>query len=170
MPKEESLDNYINDLTINDINYLINSLKAIEFDNFKEGVITEISGYIPMFKFEYELKLMQDLQKLGITNVFDENKADLSNLTSSDAYITDAKHKSNIELSNEGIKASSATFVGGAGNIVGGFDYIYDVPVEKIDLTFDKPYMFLIRDKESNEIWFMGTVYEPYEYKSITEE
>ena len=170
MPKEESLDNYINDLTINDINYLINNLKTIEFDNLKEGVITEISGYIPMLKFEYELKLMQDLQKLGITNVFDENKADLSNLTSSDAYITDAKHKSNIEFSNEGIKASSATFIGGAGNIVGGFDYIYDVPVEKIDLTFDKPYMFLIRDKESNEIWFMGTVYEPYEYISITEE
>ena len=114
--------------------------------------------------------MIQGLQKLRITNVFDENKADLSNLTSSDAYITDAKHKSNIEFSNEGIKASSATFIGGAGNIVGGFDYIYDVPVEKIDLTFDKPYMFLIRDKESNEIWFMGTVYEPYEYISITEE
>lgn len=170
MPKEESLDNYINDLTTDYLNYLINSLKAIEFDNFKEGVITEISGYIPLFKFEYELKLMQDLQKLGITNVFDENKADLSNLTSSDAYITDAKHKSTIEFSNNGIKAASTTYVGGAGNIKSGFDYIYDVPVEKIDLTFDKPYMFLIRDKESNEIWFMGTVYEPYEYISITEE
>ena len=49
---------------------------------------------------------------------------------------------------------------GGAG---GGdpFDYLYQVPVEEIDLTFDKPYMFLIRDKENGEVWFVGTVYEP---------
>ena len=38
---------------------------------------------------------------------------------------------------------------------------MYDVPVEEIDLTFDKPYMFIIRDKESGEVWFAGTVYEP---------
>ena len=36
--------------------------------------------------------------------------------------------------------------------------------IEKIDLTFDKPYMFLIRDKETNEMWFVGTVYEPLLY------
>ena len=41
------------------------------------------------------------------------------------------------------------------------FDYLYDVPVEKIDLTFDKPYMFIIRNKETGEVWFAGTVYEP---------
>lgn len=27
--------------------------------------------------------------------------------------------------------------------IISGFEYLYDVPVEKIDLTFDKPYFFL---------------------------
>ena len=42
-----------------------------------------------------------------------------------------------------------------------------DIPIEKIDLTFDKPYMFIIRDKESGEVWFAGTVYEPL---SIEEE
>ena len=47
---------------------------------------------------------------------------------------------------------------------VGGFDYLYDVPVEKINLDFDKPYMFIIRDKNSGEVWFTGTVYKPIEY------
>ena len=28
-------------------------------------------------------------------------------------------------------------------------------------MTFDRPYMFLIRDKENGEVWFVGTVYEP---------
>ena len=45
-----------------------------------------------------------------------------------------------------------------------GYDYQFKVPVENIDLTFDKPYMFIIRDKDTNEVWFAGTVYEPTEY------
>jgi len=31
---------------------------------------------------------------------------------------------------------------------------------KKIDLTFDNPYMFVIRDKDTGEVWFTGTVYE----------
>lgn len=45
------------------------------------------------------------------------------------------------------------------------FDYLYDVPVEKIDLTFDKPYMFIVRNKETGEVWFVGTVYKPLSAK-----
>lgn len=164
MPTEIDLDKYIDDVDANKINSLINSLKPLEINSFKDGVITEIYGYIPMFKMEYELDFISDLKKLGITDVFDSSKADLSNLTYSDAVITDAKHKANIEFSNKGIKAAAATAVGGKGAADCGFDYIYDVPVEKIDITFDKPYLFLIRDKESGEIWFSGTVYEPLKW------
>ena len=51
--------------------------------------------------------------------------------------------------------------VGGAGDVNCSFEYDYDVPVEEIDITFDKPYMFIIRDKDNKEVWFAGTVYEP---------
>ena len=44
------------------------------------------------------------------------------------------------------------------------FDYLYEVPVEEIDLTFDKPYMYIIMDKDSKEVWFTGTVYNPLLY------
>lgn len=106
-------------------------LTPIELNSFKDEVITEIYGYIPMFKFDYELSLISDLSKLGITNVFDSNKADLSNLSSSGTYITHASHKANIEFSNDGIKAAAATVVGGFGGGDCGFDYLYEVPVEK---------------------------------------
>ena len=33
--------------------------------------------------------------------------------------------------------------------------------VKEIDLTFDKPYMFIVRDVKTGEVWFTGTVYEP---------
>ena len=163
MPKNDSLDNYIKNIKSSDINELINNLKSIELDSFKDGVITEIYGHIPLFKFDYELNLMDDLNKLGINNVFDSSKAELSNLSSSNVYISQATHKANIEFSNDGIKAAAATAIGGKGAGDCGFDYNYKVPVEKIDLTFNNPYMFIIRDKNSGEVWFMGTVYTPDE-------
>ena len=164
MPTQDNLSTYIKNINADKINTLISNLKPIELNSFKDGVITEISGYIPMFKFDYELKLVNDLNTLGIKDVFDSDKANLSNLTSDKAYISNVKHKANIEFSNEGIKAAAATSVGGAGGGMCGFDYKFDVPVEKIDLTFANPYMFIIRDKDTGEVWFTGTVYEPIEF------
>lgn len=164
MPTQDNLSTYIKNINADKINNLISNLKSIELNSFKDGVITEISGYIPMFKFDYELKLVNDLNTLGIKDVFDKDKANLSNLTSDSAYISNAKHKANIEFSNEGIKAAAATSIGGAGSGSCGFNYKFDVPVEKIDLTFANPYMFIIRDKDTGEVWFTGTVYEPVEF------
>lgn len=162
MPKKVSLENYVKDIDATKVNNLIGNLKEIKSENFKDGVVTKITGKIPLFKFDYELDLVKDLQKLGITDVFDINKANLSLISSKEkSYISDASHKATIEFSNEGIKAAAATQAGGAGAIGGGFEYLYDVPVEEIDVTFDNPYMFLIRDKKTGEVWFVGTVYEP---------
>ena len=158
---EENLDKYISNITAEEINKIIGNLKDInKRENFKEGVITQVVGYIPKFKFDYDLNLIKDLNDMGVKDIFDENKANLKGITDEKAYINQAKHKANIELTQDGIKAAAATFIGGAG--AGEmFDYLYDVPVEKIDLTFDKPYMFVIRNKETGEVWFAGTVYEP---------
>lgn len=162
MPTSDSLENYINTVTATDINKLISSLKDIKSENFKQGAVTTINGYIPLFNFEYELDLMNDLKKLGITDIFDINKADLSGIVGDvDAVIGTAAHKATIEFSNEGIKAAAATGVGGMGSAGCWFEYKYDVPVEEIDLTFDNPYLFLIRDKDTGEVWFTGTVYQP---------
>lgn len=164
MPTTESLDAYIKNIKAKDIQTLINNLKGIQLNSFKDGVITEITGYIPMFKYNYKLDLIKDLEKLGIEDIFDSSKADLSNLTKSKSYINDATHQATIEFSNDGIKAAAVTTLGGKGAMDCGFDYKYEVPVEKIDLTFDKPFMYIIRDKSTNEAWFIGSVYEPVKY------
>lgn len=161
MPITEDLDSYIKDSDETEINSIINNLKDLKPENFKEGVVTKIIGNIPKFNFEYELNLKEDIKQLGITDVFEEGKANLTEICDNkEVYITDAVHKANIEFTQDGIKAAAATeFAGSGAGIL--FDYLYDVPVEEIDLTFDKPFMFLIRDKKTGEIWFMGTVYEP---------
>ena len=159
MPTNESLDNYITNVTADKINSYITNLKTLKMENMKDGVVTEITGYVPKFVFDYTLDLQKDLQELGIVNVFDIDKSELSNISNS-AYISEVKHKANIEFTQYGIKAAAATMVGGRG-AAGSWNYYFEVPFEEIDLTFNKPYMFIIRDKQSGEVWFAGTVYNP---------
>ena len=162
MPTNVSLTTYVEKTTAEEYNRIIKSLKKVEIGNFKEGVVTKITGLIPTFSFDYQLDLEKDLKKLNVTDIFDADKADLTGiLPKKGNFISDTLHKATIEFSNDGIKAAAVTIFGGAGSAGCGFEHLYDVPVEVIDLTFDKPYVFFIRDKNTNEIWFTGTVYEP---------
>ena len=160
MPKKVELKKYIEDLDKEKLNKTLNELKEVNIDSFEEGYVTRIRGFIPFFKIEYELKLKKDLMEIGITDVFDGSKADLSNL-SEGAVINKAVHKANIEFSNDGIKAAASTAMGGYGAATGpAYEHLFKVPVKDIDVTFNKPYMYLIRDKATGEVWFAGTVYE----------
>ncbi len=169
MPTNEDLDSYIKNVDSKKINNIIGSLKELKRENFKDGVITKINGFIPKFSFDYTLELLDDLEKIGITDIFDKDKADISGITSANgSYISDAIHQANIEFTQDGIKAAAATVAGGKGAGEPLFDYIYDVPVEEIDLTFDKPYLFIIRDKDTGDVWFTGTVYNPLAWDDDT--
>ena len=167
MPKKAPLKSYISNLKSSDITSIINKLKEVKLENFDEGYITSIEGYIPMFQYDYELNLISDLHKLGIKNIFYISKADLSKMANTKVAIDEAKHKANISFSNDGIKAAAAFELGGAGAGDCGFDYFYDVPIKKIDLSFNKPYIYLIREKSTGEIWFVGSVYEPTTYTEV---
>lgn len=169
MPTTVDLETYIKSINENKINTIIKNLKEIKAENFKNGVVTKITGFIPKFKFEYELNLKKDLEALNVKDVFEMGKANLKNMCDSeDLYVEDALHQANIEFTQDGIKAAAATMIGGAG-AGEDFNYFYDVPVEEIDLTFNNPYMFIIRDKDSGEIWFTGTVYEPLAWENEPE-
>ncbi|MBO4601401.1 MAG: hypothetical protein J5634_04135 [Bacilli bacterium] len=163
MPKVSSLSDYVKKINASELNDIIKNIKPIELSSFEEGYITVITGYAPLFAFNYNMDLTNYFKSLGITDVFDSTKSNLSKLSSS-SYISSAKQSTTIEFSNEGIKAASAVMIGGAGDAGCGYDYLYKVPVKNIDLTFNRPYMFIIRDKSSGEVWFAGTVYQPNEY------
>lgn len=169
MPLREELEEYISKMEDATLHQIVDSLKELTPENFKEGVVTEITGYIPKFNFEYNLNLKEDLKQLGVTDVFERGKANLTELSDREGiYIADAIHKANIEFTQDGIKAAAATIFGGAG-AGSSFDYIYEIPVEKVDLTFDRPYLFFIREKETGELWFVGTVYEPLSWEEEPE-
>lgn len=162
MPKNQDINTFVEDVDADKLNKLIGNLKEIKEENFEEGKVYKLTGKIPLFNFDYELDFKKDLEELGISDVFDSSKADLSKITGGkDTAIDKVSHKANIDFSNEGIKAAAVTAASGLGSARGGFEHLYKVPVEEIDINFNKPYMFLIRDKNTGEVWFVGKVVEP---------
>jgi serine protease inhibitor len=165
MPKTVGLDAFVKTVDAKSINNYIKGLKGLKKENFKDGYITKITGLMPKFTYDYTLALQEDLESLGVKDIFDGGKADLSKITGEKgAYIYEAIHKATIELTQYGIKAAAATGMGGAGNVESCPFYLTELPIEEIDMKFDKPFMYIIRDKDSGEVWFTGTVYNPLEW------
>ena len=144
--------------------YILNGNVANDLKKIHEiGKNEELIIRIPKFKFNYELNLVGDLQKLNINKVFTED-AELSLISDAPLYVGDAIHKADIEFSEDGVKAAAVTVI-----------YLNEATaIEQetkfIRLTFDKPFMFIIRDKNTKENWFVGSVYEPILWNDIKDE
>ena len=41
-------------------------------------------------------------------------------------------------------------------------------PKTTIQIEFNKPFIYIIKDKNSDNIWFFGTVYEPLKWEENT--
>ena len=67
-----------------------------------------------------------------------------------DLYIDEVKHKAFVEVNEEGTEAAAATSVGIAPTSTGPHYYL-----------IDKPFVFVIREKYSGTILFMGKVLDP---------
>lgn len=149
MPSND-LDDYIENLTSESLNEATNDLTTA--DTPENGILVSI----PKFSFEYELDFGDDLMSLGIESAFDE-EADFSKMASSPLYVSDAIHKANIDFSEDGIKAAAVT----AFTMKESSAMESPVKEEPIVIKIDHPFLFLIRDKKNDVVWFTGAVYQP---------
>ena len=118
---------------------------------------------LPRFDFDYDLRLKNDLKILGIKSSFDENLANFENMSKRRLYVSDALHKANIKVSEKGVKASAAT-------VIYMFDKAALLEEERVYLNYNEPFMFIIRDSKTNEVWFTGTVYNPLNWEEVKSE
>ncbi len=146
-----NLPEYIETLTKENVDNIIENLKPASAT--KNGL--KIS--IPKFSFDYELDLEEDLKKLGITDAFDYELADFSGISNvEDLFVGEAIHKANIDFTEKGVKAAAVTvFMMETSSAMVGEE---EKPEE---VKIDNPFIYLIRDKNTSELWFVGTVYEP---------
>ena len=79
--------------------------------------------------------------------------ADFSGMTGEkDLFISDIFHKAYVKVDEEGTEAAAATAV---------VMQVTSAPADPLQLTVDRPFLFLIRDHQTQSVLFMGRVVEP---------
>lgn len=104
---------------------------------------------LPRFKYGYKKELKDILSDMGMGIAFSDN-ADLSNIADMSLIISSVRHQAFIETNEEGTVAAAATVV-----IIGVTANITPT------LTLDHPFIYIIRETNTNSIIFMGKVEDP---------
>ena len=158
LPKNNIID-YVRNIDINKIN---NSIKNARETNEKLHVILSL----PRFSYSYEVEdFISSLKKMGINDVFSPELANLSKISdTSGIYVGDAIHKAKIDLNEEGTKAAAVTYF----DIMYKSAPLFEQNYEEIDLRFNKPFVYMIRERNTGEILFFGTVFEPNKWMGET--
>jgi serpin B len=159
-PKNIDIRTYINNLNNEVLNNIIDSKKKT---NENEEVILKL----PRFEYDYsDDYFMDDLESLGIKSVFDPNLANLSKMKNKDCdddyYVNEAIHMTHISLNEKGTKAAAVTYFG-----LNKASISMD-EIKYINIEFNKPFMYMIRDTKTKEILFFGVVESPNEWKGNT--
>ncbi|MFO8022600.1 MAG: serpin family protein [Perlabentimonas sp.] len=111
----------------------------------------EVQVSLPKFKFDAEYQMKPVLSQMGMTIPF-SNKADFTRMSRKpDLKIDEIYHKAFVEVSEEGTEAAAATAVVIVRKSV-------TVP-EKF--VANRPFMFIIRDNNSDNMLFVGRVTNP---------
>ena len=109
---------------------------------------------LPRFKFEYDIQLNTALKSLGMEAAFDGSRANFSNMTSASVKIDEVKHKTFVEVNEEGTEAAAATSVRATLTSA-------RMPEEPFQMVVDRPFFCAIRDNQTGTVLFMGSIREP---------
>ncbi|MFC1988972.1 serpin family protein [Chloroflexota bacterium] len=113
---------------------------------------SQVSLQMPKFEFESEFSLKSALANMGMPIAF-SGDADFSGMTGSkDLSIDEVIHKAFVSVDEAGTEAAAATAV---------TMKLTAVPTTPIEITIDRPFIFLIRDIETGTILFVGRILNP---------
>ena len=164
MPTSD-LAKYIDELTKEELDELDKSFTQLTSKQ-------ELNLELPRFSYSYTLEdFIAVLNAMGIKDAFSSSKADFTNIMTREnmaknnidnIYVSQAIHKTYIDLNEVGTKAAAVTYF--------GLEKATALPIEKeyINISFNKPFMYFIRESKTKEMLFVGTVYEPNVWNGST--
>ncbi|MEP6733235.1 MAG: serpin family protein [bacterium] len=126
------------------------SIKASDWSTWM-GQFHEITSDIelPRFKLEWQRVLNDDLKALGMHDAFVANGADFTRMSTTrghDLFISIVKQKTYVDVNEEGTEAAAVTNVG------------VSVTSAPPSLRVDRPFLFVIRERLSGTVIFMGKI------------
>lgn len=169
-PEKTPLKEFVKSFDSKKYEDILSNLKGLSVEEHNPNKYIEIYFKMPKFKFDYSLSLKSDLEELGMTDAFNDKLAEFYNIIENDGsaflYVADAIHKATIDLSEEGIKAAAVTVF----EMGGGGEGDEEIEWEYIHVYIDKPFIFVVRDEDTGDIWFTGTVYKPTLWEDVEEQ
>ena len=139
LPWEDSLDSIEASLTLENLTEWRSNLMKREIDI-----------HIPKFRFETKYFMSNMLSEMGMPTAFSPGEADFSGMDGTqDLFIQFVIHQGFVEVNEKGTEAAAATAVG--------------VGLTSAPPSFraDHPFIFLIQDRETGNILFLGRVVDP---------
>ncbi|KAM5304043.1 serpin B7 isoform 2-T2 [Glossophaga mutica] len=106
-----------------------------------------VQVFLPQFKLEKDYEIKRHLKALGLRDIFEESRADLSGIASGGRlYLSKLMHKSHIEVNEDGTEAAA----------VSGNNIVEKLLPESTVFRADHPFLFVIR--KNDIILFSGKV------------
>ena len=134
---------------------LLASLDAQSWQNqlWRQFVSRKGSLVLPRFKLEYGAELKRPLTAMGMTLPFSRG-ADFSGMSPTPLYLSEVRHKSFVEVNEEGTEAAAVTLGVMRHSSV-------QRPIAPFEMVVNRPFLFVIEDNLTNAILFMGVVFDP---------
>uniref|UniRef100_A0A8D2KE91 Serpin domain-containing protein n=1 Tax=Urocitellus parryii TaxID=9999 RepID=A0A8D2KE91_UROPR len=126
--------------------------KYIEWTSPDKMDKVEVEVFLPRFKLQENYDLEEVLRSLGMTDAFDEVRADFSGMSSRrDLHLSKVMHKSFVEVNEEGTEAAAATAT------------VMKMSCMRFTacLCADHPFLFFIQHSRTRGILFFGRVSSP---------
>jgi len=143
LPEADKFEAFEETLNVQQVDSIISGLKP-----------TEVALTMPQFEFESEFGLKDTLADMGMPIAFSPYDADFSGMTGIlDLYISEVIHKAFVSVDEAGTEAAAATAV------IMRNEYTPSEPA--VEVTLDRPFIFLIHDIETGTILFVGRVMNP---------
>lgn len=112
----------------------------------------QVNLHLPKFKLEESYDLKSALSSMGMSDAFDQSKADFSGMSAGrQLFLSNVFHKSFVEINEQGTEAAAGT-----GSEVG----FRSRPLS-MDFNADHPFLFFIRHNKTNCILFYGRFCSP---------
>jgi serpin B len=115
---------------------------------------TRVNVQLPKFKSEQGTDLAKTLAGMGMPYAFNSS-ADFSGISGQpDLYIANVIHRAVIIVDEAGSEAAAATAV-----VMNRLSMAPENP--PVEFTADRPFLYLIRERNTGTILFMGCLYQP---------
>jgi len=112
-----------------------------------------IEVFLPKFKIQQSFELSKTLKSIGIVDLFDQNSSNLKDFSEKPGLsIESARHKSYLEVNEEGSTAAAATALIGTRS---------GRPLDQTRFVCNHPFVFFIMDNTLKNILFIGAFQTP---------